>query len=100
MESLDELLVKQSQAMGYISCALSNLKKLGQAKLSRAVVLNRITTLKERISQSQSLDAKIRAATDPKTAESLLYLTKNHFLVCKEAGEEALDYMTEILCQI
>lgn len=100
MEALDELLAKQSQTIGYITRALSNLKKLGQSKLSRAVVLNRITTLKERISLSQDLDAKIRAAIDPETAESLPYVTKDHFLACEESGEEAMDYMAEVLAKL
>jgi len=81
MASLEELLAKQSQIIGSISRALPNFKKLGQAKLSRAVVQSRITSLKEKFAQCQDLDAKILSSVEVKVAATLPYVTEGQFIL-------------------
>ncbi|XP_071578599.1 uncharacterized protein [Temnothorax nylanderi] len=96
----DELMAKQNQLMGSIARALTNFKKLGQAKMTKAVAQARITALKEKFSESRDLDARIRASLDVSTAKDLPYFSADFFQSCEDHFDEALDYMSEVLAKV
>ncbi|XP_071581069.1 uncharacterized protein [Temnothorax nylanderi] len=98
--SADKLLAKQTQLMGSIARTMTNLKKLGHAKMTKAVLQSRITALKEKFSQSLDLDAEIRASLDVSTAKELPYFCSDQFQACEDQFDEALDYMSEVLAQV
>ncbi|XP_011258374.2 uncharacterized protein LOC105252613 [Camponotus floridanus] len=98
MTSLDELLVKQHQLMNSIQRTLPNFKKMGQAKMTYAVVQGKITFLKKKFSLCQDLDAKILSHVDIKGKKT--YVSENHFVAYEDAVEEALDYLSEALVKL
>ncbi|XP_076397195.1 uncharacterized protein LOC105664176 [Megachile rotundata] len=99
MNNLEELIQKQSQTLGTIDRALSNFKKLGQAKKTAATTQNRMALLKEAYQLSQDLDAKIAACTDPKSRASIPYFAENQFEKAEERYQETLDSMAEVLAK-
>ncbi|XP_076285541.1 uncharacterized protein LOC143211602 [Lasioglossum baleicum] len=94
---MEELLIKQNRILHSINRALTNFKKLGQAKMTIATTTNRITVLKEAFNQAQDLNARIAAMVDDETEATLPYFQEDHFERCEERYLEALDFMSEML---
>jgi len=82
MESFDELMHKQSTTINSVTRAISNFKKLGQAKMTYAVTKIRMETLKEKFEQCCDLDAKLNARADPKEKNTHPYFTDRVFTEC------------------
>ncbi|XP_029171148.1 uncharacterized protein LOC114940595 [Nylanderia fulva] len=95
--SFEELLALQTQKMSFVSRALINYKKLGQAKMTPAVTRQRLVTLKEAFATCQELDSRIGLHADDDDKASHTYFTKNSFLECEDCYNEAADYMAEVL---
>jgi len=100
MESFDELMHKQSTTINSVTRAISNFKKLGQAKMTYAVTKIRMETLKEKFEQCCDLDAKLNARADPKEKNTHPYFTDRVFTECEENYETALDYFAEVLHEL
>ena len=83
--------------MCFISCTLTNVKKLGQTKMTRAVTRQRLATLKKTFARCQELDCKIMLAADEKSKATHAYFTQNYFLTCEDYYHQAADYMAEVL---
>ncbi|XP_076660432.1 uncharacterized protein LOC143363786 [Halictus rubicundus] len=97
MSQFEELLHKQNQTLRSIERALSNFKKLGQAKMTSATTQNRMAALKEAFNQAQDLDARLNATADPKAKSSHPYFADNVFEAAEDNYLEASDFMAEVL---
>ncbi|XP_011858859.1 PREDICTED: uncharacterized protein LOC105556383 [Vollenhovia emeryi] len=96
MDSFDELMYEQVSLMKSVTHAVSNFKKLGQAKMTYAVTKKRLETLETRFNQCRKLDAKLLAATDETERASTSYLANHEFDECQDAYDSALDYFAEV----
>ncbi|XP_076397912.1 uncharacterized protein LOC143266164 [Megachile rotundata] len=97
MAKLDDLIAKQNRFMESVTRALTNFKKMGQAKMTLGVTRHRLTMLKENFAKCQELDAEILVHAELKTQNSHPYFTEERFLRCEEAFNEAADFMAEII---
>lgn len=97
MSTLEELCSLQTQVMNTITRALTNYKKLGQAKMTPAVTRQRLTSLKETFQQCLELHGKISLLANEKTQASYAYFKDNHFILGEDHYNEAADFMAEML---
>ncbi|XP_011687752.1 PREDICTED: uncharacterized protein LOC105449960 [Wasmannia auropunctata] len=95
--TLEDLMVLQNQTMNSVSRALSNFKKLGQAKMTRAVTRQRLATLKENFAKCRTLDGQITRLSDEKLRATHSYFTGACFETCEDCYNEAADFMVEVL---
>lgn len=100
MSSIDKLLAAQMQLMKMILRVLPNFKKLGQAKMTRAVTRQRHQNLKEILVRCQKLDGKISLYADKKLKLSRPYFVQQQFIKCEDAYTEATDFMAEVLAAV
>lgn len=85
----------QKVNMSAIERALTNFKKTGKAKLTSAMILQRINLLKATFAQCEQNHAKLLVTTTVEFRAKERYFTEKQFLTCEDAFYEALDYMTE-----
>lgn len=97
MLSFEEVVAQQTQLMSSVSRALSNFKKMGQAKMTPAVTRQRIESLKKAFAKCQELDGKLAFLADAETRKTHPYFTKAQFMACEDAFHEAANYMVEVL---
>lgn len=97
MVSFDEILHKQRALMNSVTNTITNVKKLGQAKMTHAVLRARLETMKERFEECRLLDAKLRLTADPKTIDVHPYVSDLEFAKCESAFDTAVDYLYEQL---
>jgi len=70
--------IQNQQMVSY----LTNFKKLRQAK-TRAIMRQRLATLKKTFARWQELDYKIMPVADKKLKATYAYFTQNYFLTCE-----------------
>ncbi|XP_018406264.1 PREDICTED: uncharacterized protein LOC108782481 [Cyphomyrmex costatus] len=97
MATLEELLIAQKQTILYISKVLTNFKKLGQAKMTRAVTIKRMDHLKELFTKGQDFHTKIEFLATTQDQAEHAYFKHDQFSLCADVYEETSDYMAEIL---
>ncbi|KYN30356.1 hypothetical protein ALC56_15332 [Trachymyrmex septentrionalis] len=83
--------------MGAIFRILTKFKKLGEAKMTRAITRQRLATLKETFARCQKLDCKIMLAADEKSKAIHTYFTQSYFLTYEDYYHEVADYMAQVL---
>lgn len=94
---MKELLARQDVSMRAVERALTNFKKIGKARLTIAVVQQRIAQLKTSFAQCEQIHAKLLVASTKEEQETKEYFVNQQFLTCKENFYEALDHMTDRL---
>ncbi|XP_029166945.1 uncharacterized protein LOC114937597 [Nylanderia fulva] len=97
MATIEDLLVEQIQTIYSISRVLPNFKKLGQAKMTRAVSQERLAGLKEYFAKCQSLHAKITRLASAKMKSEHEYFQTEQFLACEVVYNQTADYIVEVL---
>ncbi|XP_071652908.1 uncharacterized protein [Temnothorax longispinosus] len=95
--AVEELLARQTQFMSSVFRALPNLKKLGQANITVAVLRQRLASLKETFHKCQELDGRIHFLADDKVKASHAYFQDAQFVTCEDSYNEAADYFAERL---
>jgi len=98
MSSVDDLLSQQTQLMNVISHTLANFKKLGKAKMTRAVTRKCLAkNLEKTFDKSQELHCKITQFADENLKATHAYFIEEQFLACEDSYDEAGDYLVEVL---
>lgn len=97
MASVEKILYKQQQAMMSIHKALTNYKKLGQARMTVAVTHNRISLLEGLFATVQDLDADLHCAVEEPTRSKHPYFAEQQFAQCETVYQETLDFMHEVI---
>lgn len=92
-----KLLALQEHAMKSIYRALSNLRKLEQAKWTLFTAKNRHLQLKEAFSKAQELDAKINMLATDVHRSTVNYFVSNMFLQCEDSFNKASDFLAELI---
>ncbi|XP_011691715.1 PREDICTED: uncharacterized protein LOC105452373 [Wasmannia auropunctata] len=100
MSNLSEFLAVQKQTIYTISRVLPNFKKLGQAKMTRAVTKERLATLKETFAKCQDLHAKITLVAEETKQTDHLYFTEHQFKACEDIYNDTADYMVEVVATL
>ncbi|KMQ87519.1 pep-cterm system tpr-repeat lipoprotein [Lasius niger] len=93
MNSFEKLMYKQSQLIKFMSRALANYKKLGQAKMTTAVTRNRIALLQGQFTTVVDLDAKLYSLADANKRDNHAYFKEDQFSACEDLYHESLDFM-------
>lgn len=96
-ESSKKLLATQSQLQRSIGRSVENLKKLGRANLTPAVLRSRISLLKDNWLLFFNGHSELLKVVSEATQSSLSYFKDNTFDFAEDTYHAALDYMTECL---
>ena len=95
MATVAKLLEQQSNLIKSVANAITNFKKLGQAKMTSTAAASRMERVKEQFREIRANHSKLTVMAEAETEATHQYFLTEQFTHAEELMDAALDYLAE-----